>query len=210
VKILLLEDDYILSSSLEKFLKFEGYEVSLATNGNEVLNFTYENRYDLYLFDINVPYINGIDLLRELRDSGDKTPTFFITALIDTNSLSRAFDAGCDDYIKKPFDIDELLIRMKSILKRSYGSLTYKDIVYNYETREIKKLDKVINLATVEMAIFELFIKNKEKIIVKEDLYWVMETPSSGGLRVNISRLKKILGLNIKNIRGVGYKLEEL
>ena len=210
MKILLLEDDHILSSTLIKLLSIEGYDVTIAHNGEEVLDLTYENSYDLYLFDINVPYINGLDLLKELRQSGDKTPAFFISALVDIDSISAAFDIGCDDYIKKPFDFDELLVRIRSALKRSYGNLTYKDIIYDFKTREIKKSGETINLGNVETAIFELFIKNISAVIPKEEIYELMEKPSEVGLRVNISRLKKLLGLDIKNIRGVGYKLEEL
>ena len=210
MKILLLEDDHILSSTLIKLLNIEGYDVTPAHDGEEVLDLTYENSYDLYLFDINVPYINGLDLLKELRESGDKTPAFFISALVDIDSISSAFDIGCDDYIKKPFDFDELLVRIRSALKRSYGNLTYKDIVYDFKTREIKKSGETISLGNVETAIFELFIKNISAVIPKEEIYELMEKPSEVGLRVNISRLKKLLELDIRNIRGVGYKLEEL
>ncbi len=210
MKILLLEDDHILSSTLIKLLSIEGYDLTLAHNGEEVLDLTYENSYDLYLFDINVPCISGLDLLKELRESGDKTPAFFISALVDIDSISAAFDIGCDDYIKKPFDFDELLVRIRSALKRSYGNLTYKDIVYDFKTREIKKSGETITLGNVETAIFELFIKNISAVIPKEEIYELMEKPSEVGLRVNISRLKKLLGLDIRNIRGVGYKLEEL
>ena len=210
MKILLLEDDSILSSTLVKLLTLEDYDVTLAQDGNEVLDFTYENQYDLYLFDINVPYISGTDLLKELRDSGDTTPAFFISALIDINSISTGFDVGCDDYIKKPFDFDELLIRIRSVLKKSYGDLTYKDIKYNSATKEIVKDNKIINMGSVETAIFELFIKNIASTIIKDDIFDLMDNPTAVALRVQISRLKKTLDLDITNIRGIGYRLEKV
>ncbi len=210
MKILLLEDDSILSSTLVKLLELEDYDVSLAIDGNEVLELTYEHKYDLYLFDINVPYISGTDLLKELRDSGDTTPTFFISALIDIESISNGFDVGCDDYIKKPFDFDELLIRIKSILKKSYGDLKYKDLKYNPTSKEIIKDSVIIDMGLVETAIFELFIKNISSIVTKNDIFDVMDNPTDVALRAQISRIKKTLDLDITNIRGIGYRLEKV
>ncbi len=210
MKILLLEDDSILSSTLIKLLSLEYYDVTLAENGNEVLELTYENKYDLYLFDINVPYINGTDLLKELRDSGDNTPAFFISALIDIKSISTGFDVGCDDYIKKPFDFDELLIRIKSVLKRLYGNLVYKNIKYDIKTKELTKDNKIIDMGYVENSIFELFIKNIGKTINKDEILDLMEHPTLSALRVHISRIKKELDIEIVNIRGIGYRLEKI
>ncbi len=210
MNILLLEDDAILSSTIINLLSLEQYNITHATNGSEVLDFTFNNSYDLYLFDINVPLINGIDLLNDLRNAGDTTPTFFISALIDIDSISKAFDSGCDDYIKKPFEFDELLIRIKSILKRSYGSLKYNDIKYDTNTKQVTKNNIVIKLGSIETAIFELFIKNISSIVSKDSIYEQMDNPTSVALRVHISRLKKLLDLNIVNIRGIGYRLEEL
>jgi DNA-binding response OmpR family regulator len=210
MNILLLEDDNILSTTLTKLLTLEGYNISLAVDANEVFSLTYDNNYDLYLFDINVPILKGTDILKELRQSGDNTPTFFLSALRDIDTISEGFDAGCDDYIKKPFDFDELLVRIRSILKKSYGNLKYKDITYDPNTNIIKQDDKIIHLGTIEQNIFILFIKNKNKLVTKDEIYELLETPTASALRVQISRLKKALNLNITNIRGEGYKLEEL
>jgi DNA-binding response OmpR family regulator len=209
-KILLLEDDDILSSTMIKLLELEGFDVTLATNGQEVLDLTFENRYDLYLFDINVPLISGLDILKELRQSQDTTPAFFITALVDINSISQGFEIGADDYIKKPFEMDELIIRIKSVLKKHYSTLNYKDIQYDPILKSIKKNNKHINLGNIELCIFDLLLKNINKNVLKEQLLDLMENPSSTALRVHISRLKKELDLDIQNIRGIGYRLEEL
>ena len=106
IKILLLEDDTILAQTMVQILEEENYEVTLVNDGEEVLTETYENKFDLYLFDVNVPSLNGMETLKLLRDAEDVTPTFFITALIDIESTLKGFNCGCDDYIKKPFDID--------------------------------------------------------------------------------------------------------
>src|SRR3990167_6939665 len=107
-RILLLEDDLVLGQTLVELLVSEGYSVTLAKGGDEAVDATYENRFDLYIFDINVPDINGLELLKSLRDADDKTPTVFISALVDLGSISKAFEVGAEDYIKKPFFPQEL------------------------------------------------------------------------------------------------------
>jgi len=209
-KVLLLEDDEMLSQTLKSLLEDEGYEVDLAKNADEAIDLTYDKKYDLYLFDINVPFGNGIDLLHDLREAGDKTPAFFITALKDIKSVSKGFDAGCDDYIKKPFDMDELLIRIEAILKKYNPYEKYGDIEYSVEDDIVFKNSKELELGEVSKKILLLFLENINKIVHKERLYEVMQKPSDVALRVQINKLKKELGLNIVNVRGVGYKLEKL
>ena len=99
-KILLLEDDRLLAETLEELLLESGYDVSLVCSGDKAADVSYEQKFDLYIFDINVPEINGIDLLEALRSSDDKTPAIFISALVDLNSITRGFEVGADDYIK--------------------------------------------------------------------------------------------------------------
>ena len=209
-KILLLEDDEMLLQTLKSLLISQNYKVTSVKNINQALNETYENSFDLYLFDINVPFGSGIDLLKDLRDSGDKTPAFFITALKDIKSISKGFDAGCDDYIKKPFDFDELLVRVEAILRRNNPFVKYGDIKYNQEESRIYKKDKETELGEVSQKIASIFLNNIGKIIHKDQLFEVMKKPSDVALRVQINKLKTELGLNIKNIRGLGYKLEKL
>ncbi len=208
--ILLLEDDEMLLQSIKDYLELEEFNVSIARNGEEALDLTFDNSYDLYLLDVNVPLLNGFNFLKSLRDSGDKTPAFFITALKDLDSISQAFDSGADDYIKKPFDIDELIIRLKATLKKQYNDLKLKDIVYNPIQKLLTKKDKVINLSMVELNIFDTLIKNLNEIVTKDMLFEAMEKESSQALRVHINKLKSKLDIEIKNIRGVGYRLEEI
>jgi len=210
MKILLLEDDTILAQTMVQILEEEKYNVTLVDNGEDVLDKTYENNFDLYLFDINVPLLDGKETLKLLRDANDDTPTFFITANRDSSSMLEGFDCGCDDYIKKPFDIDEFLARIKAVLKRKNPIISYSNIVFDlYENRVIKE-NKEISLGIVEKEIFSLLIKNIGNTINKSTFFECMNKPSDTALRTMISKLKKILDLNISNTKGVGYKLEKL
>ncbi|WP_121628086.1 response regulator transcription factor [Poseidonibacter antarcticus] len=210
IKILLLEDDEILAQTMLQILKEENYEVTLANDGEEILEYTYKNKYDLYLFDINVPLLNGFDTLKLLRQSEDTTPSFFITALRDTASTLKGFECGCDDYIKKPFDLDELLARIKAILKRKNPILKYGDITFDLLENRVFKNNVEISLGLVEKEIFALLIKNINMTVNKSTFFDYMNRPSDSALRVLISKLKKILNLNISNTKGIGYKLEKL
>ena len=209
-KILLLEDDEILAQTLEQILKSENYDVALASDGEEALDFTYDNKFDMYLLDINVPLLNGMDFLKLSRDAGDKTPAFFITALRDIDSLSKAFDSGCDDYIKKPFDMDELLVRIKSILKKRNPTIAYKNIKFDLYEKKVFKRDEEIALGNVEKAVFAQLITNVGSTVNKSSLLDEMLKPSDLALRVLINKLRKILNIDIINLKGVGYKLEKL
>jgi len=209
-KILLLEDDTILAQTMVQVLEQESYDVTLVNDGEEVLEATYESNYDLYLFDINVPLRNGADTLKLLRDAHDNTPTFFITALIDIDSISNGFNCGCDDYIKKPFEIDELLIRIKAILKRKNPVIEYKNIKFDLLENRIFQNDKEVALGNVEKDIFALLIKSIDMTVDKSTFFEYMNKPSDSALRVVISKLKKMLDLNITNTKGIGYKLENL
>ncbi|MGB6328402.1 MAG: response regulator transcription factor [Halarcobacter sp.] len=209
-KILLLEDDEILAQTMLQILEEENYDVILVNDGEEVLEATYENKFDLYLFDINVPLLNGLDTLKLLRDAEDLTPTFFITALRDTSATLEGFECGCDDYIKKPFDLDELLARIKAILKRKNPSIKYGDITFDLLENRVFKNDEEISLGLIEKEIFSLLIRNINMTVNKSTFFDYMNRPSDSALRVLISKLKKILDLNITNIKGIGYKLEKL
>ena len=212
-KILLVEDDLILGESLEELLQLEYFDVIWVKDGNEALTYTYDNKFDIFLFDVDIPFINGFELLKSLRDSGDKTPCIFLTAKVDIDSLGIGFDVGADDYIKKPFDFDEVLIRINTQIKKSFNThdniIKYGDISYNIDTKDIRKSNDNILLSPTELKLFELLIKNIDKTVLKEDIMYCLhdgEEGSENALRVQISKLKK-LGLNIINQRAVGYKV---
>ncbi|WP_072681830.1 response regulator transcription factor [Arcobacter sp. LA11] len=210
IKILLLEDDNILAQTMVQILEQENYDVTLVSDGQEVIDITYENKFDLYLFDINVPLISGMETLKLLRDAEDNTPTFFITALRDIKTTLEGFNCGCDDYIKKPFDLDELLARIQATLKRKNPVIQYNDISFDLLENRVLKGGNEVTLGNVEKEIFALLIRNINMTVDKSTFFDYMNKPSETGLRVLISKLKKVLDLNITNTKGIGYKLEKL
>lgn len=216
-KILVLEDDELFLETLEDFLSDEGFIVQTANNGEKVIELCYENSYDLYLFDINVPKINGIDLLKELRTKNDNTATIYLTSYKDKDMLTKGFISGCDDYLKKPVDLDELLLRIQSLLKRSGKSFCEiklnDELTFNPDTRRVLKNGQDLYIANKIIDLLELFLEKKDTIIKKDmiiDKLWDYgEEYSEGSIRVYINNLKKLLGKEkIKNIKGVGYKIE--
>jgi len=208
MKILLLEDDQILSETLQLFLSKEGYRVDIASNIQEAESLTFDHCYDLYLLDINLPDGNGLDLLSSLRFAEDDTPTIFITALTDMNSMAKGFDLGAMDYIKKPFDPTELLIRIQA--KFQQNIITYGDVSYDPQSRISRINGSIVDLANVQTKIFEKLLKNCGEIVTKETLYECLEHPSDTALRVALTKIKQKLHIDIKNIRGRGYLLEKL
>ena len=206
-KLLLLEDDPILSKALIKYLGYHDCEVDWAKNGEEAMDLSYENTYDLYLFDINVPLLNGIDLLEALRDAEDFTPTIIISALIDVGSITKGFIAGADDYIKKPFDPEELLIRIKAKTSRLKEKFKFKDFEIDIQKEEILYEGEPLYLGVVQKNILISLIRNQPNPVTKDELMLLLDKPSDLALRVNISKLKKNLNIEIKNVRGVGYQI---
>lgn len=208
MKILLLEDDKNLHASLKAYFELEDFEVVSAYNSDDVYDITYKEEFDLYVFDVNVPGDNGFEVLKSLKNADDNTPAIYITALTDINSIGSGFDAGADDYIKKPFDPEELVLRIKNRYQKKV-LLHYKDILYDVNSKEIVKNEKHILLSVVLSNLFHELIVNKNKIIPTQILYDMLERPNPNALRVNLSKLKSKLDLNIKNIRNIGYMLEE-
>ena len=210
MEILLLEDDQILCDSLKEFLELEGYEVDVAHRGPEVFDLTFTKTYDLYILDVNVPEINGFDVLSSLKDAGDETPAIYITALTDINSISKGFEIGAEDYIKKPFDPEELVIRIKRKYQKEDVVLQINDIIYNPVTRVLQKEGQTIGLGDVQQNIFHTLMTEQNKIVDSYRLMDFLEQPSANALRVNLAKLKNRLGIEIKNIRGQGYMIEKI
>jgi DNA-binding response OmpR family regulator len=214
IKILLLEDDLLFAETLTDLLEENEYEVSHAPNGQKALDFSYEQKFDIYLLDINVPLISGVTLLKELRDAGDSTPAIFLTSHKDKEMLKKGFLSGGDDYITKPFDTDELLLRLHSLLRRTYkdavecvGLLchdtTHKRIIYDSQELELSK--KEYQLLLLLMAHVDNLVPRE---LIIEELWSFGEAGSDGAVRVYINRIKQLLPqMKIENIRGLGYKL---
>ena len=217
MRILLLEDDELFAETLEDFLEDEGFTIDIANDGEKALDLNYETNYDLYLLDINVPKINGLELLKDLRESGDETPAIFLTSYKDKETLAEGFLSGADDYLKKPVDLYELLLRIKSLLKR-VGKQTSKIVidentVFEPSLKRVFKDGNDMNLAMKVIDLLELFLENRDKIITKEmivsKLWSVDEEYSEGSIRVYINHVKKIFSKEkIINIKGIGYKFE--
>jgi len=203
-RLLLLEDDPVLAKILIKYLGSHNYQIDWAKNGDEAVDLSYLHCYCLYLFDINVPLLNGIDLLKLLRDADDMTPTIIISALVDVKSVTQGFIAGADDYLKKPFDPEELMIRIKAKTKER---ISHNDFEVNLTTGVIHYQKGVIQLGNVQKNILIALLKNYPNPVTKEELMPLLTKPSDLTLRVNISKIKERFNLDIKNVRGVGYKI---
>lgn len=209
MNILLLEDDSVLGESIYEMLIESGYKTTWILDGEAAAEAAYKNSYDLYIFDVNVPQINGFDLVEYLRGAEDKTPVIFISAMSDISAISKGFSVGADDYIKKPFYPEELLVRIEARFLQDDKVLKYKSITYSFLENEVKREGKVLSLGSVQLAFLKLFISNIGQTISKESFFELMEYPSQSALRVAINKLKQTTRWDIQNIRGVGYRIEK-
>jgi DNA-binding response OmpR family regulator len=208
-KILLLEDDIALGETIKELLCESGYAVDYEIAGNDAIDSSYDNSYDLYIFDINVPDIDGLDILKALRDADDRTPTIFISAMTDLKTVLKGFEVGGDDFVKKPFYPEELLVKVNLKLANQDKTINFNDIVYFTKDEKIEKNGESIYLGGVQLELFKLFINNTNRIIIKDELYECLEKPTESALRFHINKLKNSTGFDIKNIRGSGYILEK-
>ncbi len=215
IKILILEDDILFAQTLEDFLSEEGFEITLAHDGESASELCYEQHFDLLLLDVNVPKQSGFELLKSIRNNGQETPTIFITSFNNKESLKEGFLSGADDYLTKPIDLDELLFRIIALLKRAniyQKSIEVGEALYNPQKHQLSINNKEVMLSNKVSLLLELLISNKNSIVTKEQIYdklWKWdEEPSSASLRVYINELKKLLGKDkILNHKGVGYSL---
>ncbi len=211
-QILLLEDDKLFNETLEDFLDEEGYMLSCALDPYTALDMAYEKNFDLYLFDVNLPYESGFDLLKKLRESGDRTPTIFITSRDDKASLRQGFMTGADDYLKKPVDLDELLLRIEAVLRRQIRNeqSVVGDYTLDAKNMKLYRDSTEIDLSKKLITLLLLFVSAKEEIVtsdeIKDRLWAASEEASDGSIRVYITQLKKLFPDAIENIRGVGYR----
>jgi DNA-binding response OmpR family regulator len=210
MKILLLEDDKILCDSLREYLETEGYEVDVAYRGTEVFDLTFSNTYDLYILDVNVPEVDGFDVLSALKEAGDETPAIYITALTDIHSISKGFKIGAEDYIKKPFDPEELVIRIKSKYEKPDMLIRLGDLIYDPVRKTVQKEGEIVVLGEVQRNIFHILMTHQNKLVDSFTLMDFLEQPNANALRVNLTKLKNRLGIEIKNVRGQGYMIENL
>jgi len=218
MKILILEDEIVLAHSMREFLEDSGYEVTCYHNSDDAFDAMYEKVYDLYLLDVKVPgEKNGFQLLEEVRKENNKTPAIFITSLTDIDDLSRGYECGACDYIRKPFDLAELKLRVEQVIKSQCFAST-EDLVelpyaYTYDVKKMKLIFKgeSIKLGKTETKILELLIKRRGSVVGCE-MFWEEvwgEWVDSANIRVQVGNLRKKLEKDfIKNVRGVGYSID--
>lgn len=213
-RVLFLEDNPLFADTLVDLLQESGFEVEHVPNGQSALDKTFTQKFDLYLLDINVPLIDGITLLKELRESDDNTPAIFLTSHKDKEVLKKSFMSGGDDFLTKPFDSDELLLRISALLKRvkcdislSIGLLRNDDV-----HKRISYNNEELDLSKKEYELLLLLMKHANNTVPKEmilnELWSSSEGGSDGALRVYINRIKQLIPeMSIENVRGIGYKL---
>jgi len=216
-KILLLEDDANLNETVTEFLEELGHEIISVYDGYEAQEKLYESKYDLLLLDVSTPGITGFELLKEAREGDVVAPAIFITSLDSVEDLEKGFESGCDDYIRKPFALKELKIRVETLLKRGFYheskeliAIT-KNIAYDTKNNELVIDDKSVSLGHKESKLLKLFMKNEGEVIAHERIYkhlWDFdEEPSDTALRTYIKNLRKIVGKDkIVSIKKQGYK----
>jgi len=212
IKILLLEDDKLFNETLQDFLEEEGFVLDYALDPYTALELSYKHIYDLYLFDVNLPYESGFDLLEKLRQSGDTTPTIFLTSRDDKASLTQGFEAGADDYMKKPIDLDELLLRISALMRRQVRN--EKIIIGEYSLDTLSKTlyheDKTLEVTKKAVELLILLLQSNGEVVstdeIKNRLWAAGQNASDGALRVYVTQLKKYFSEHIENVRGIGYK----
>jgi len=213
LKILLLEDDKLFNETLQDFFEVEGFSVDCVLDPYSALDLTYENNYNLYLFDVNLPYESGFDLLEKLRASGDDTPTIFITSRDDKDSLKEGFTQGADDYITKPIDLDELLLRVNAVLRRQVRTQVVQVGEYDFDIlrKTLSKNGMKVELSVKGLELLFVLLEGQGEVVlleqIKAHLWSASEDASDGALRVYITHLKKYFPTQIENVRGVGYKM---
>ena len=214
--ILLLEDDLQLSDTVKQFLEYFNYKVYPAYDALQAKDIVYEHHIDLMLLDVKVPHQSGFDFLAEIRANKNNIPAIFITSLNSIDDVTKGFDVGCDDYIRKPFALKELLARIEVLFKRHFG--THDEQVdlgsgYAYDVKGLflTKDGEKIALKTKESKLLALFLKNPNELLtyerIFESLWEYAEEPSQGSLRAYINTLRNTLGkTSIVTIKHVGYR----
>jgi len=217
MNVLVIEDDIQLNNTISKYLERNKYEVTSLTDGEEAISHIDMVRFDLYIIDINVPNINGLEILKYIRQKDMSTPIIIITASLELKNFQTAFDNGCSEYIKKPFYLEELKIRIKNLLdtpKENHFIQISDDISYDTEYEELTIKNEVIKLRKKERRLLTLLLQNVNKnvkIETIENYVWENEIKEQYPLRQLIAELRKKFNTDENFIfvdRGIGYKFE--
>ncbi len=215
MKILLLEDELMLNNAITEYLKSIGHMVESYSDGEEVLE-NVDTSFDLLILDINVPKKDGFEILEELNRKKMYIPTIYISALNDIEDITKAYGLGCREYLKKPFHLEELGIKINQILKKDQSSTSHMRFSENYSYSKDKQTlyfnGEPQTLTKKQLEIIHILALNINMIVDFERFridIWGGENIDNPTIRAEISRLKKALKEDfIKNIRGLGYKID--
>jgi two-component system response regulator MprA len=227
VQILVADDDTAVRDSLRRSLAFNGYEVSLAEDGAAALTAVDEKKPDLVLLDVNMPHVDGLEVCRRLRASGNDVPVLMLTARVEVGDRVLGLDAGADDYLPKPFALEELLARVRALLRRNRpdsGSdaddetLTFADLTLDPATRTVRRGERAIQLTRTEFELLWVLIQSPRRVLTREfilDAVWGYDFPTTANsLEVYVGYLRRKTEADgearlIHTVRGVGYVLRE-
>ncbi len=226
VRILVVDDDRAVRESLRRSLSFNGYSVELAQDGREALDLIANDRPDALVLDVMMPRLDGLEVCRFLRSTGDDLPILVLTARDSVSERVAGLDAGADDYLPKPFALEELLARMRALLRRrttpddgaDSPALTFSDLSLDPVTREVTRGQRRISLTRTEFSLLEMLIANPRRVLTRSRILeevWGFDFPTSGNaLEVYVGYLRRKTEAEgeprlIHTVRGVGYVLRE-
>jgi DNA-binding response OmpR family regulator len=216
LKILLLEDEQMLSEAITEYLVSSGHQVTSYYDGSDALQALQKETFDLLILDINVPGIDGLELLEELHKQKIRPPAIYISALVDIEGISRAYDLGCYDYLKKPFHLKELALRIDKVMQsctipQSHLRLS-KSYAYDASTSTLMCDNVAQPLSKRQLQIIDLLARNRGRVIDFDQFrnyVWDEEYVDNATIRAEVSRLKKSLKEDfIQNIRALGYMID--
>ncbi len=225
VKILVVDDERAVRESLRRALELEGYEIELAADGAEALYRLQGNddaQPDAVILDVLMPGVDGLEVCRRLRRSGNRVPVLMLTARDEVQNRVAGLDAGADDYVTKPFALEELVARVRALLRRTTGEgeiLSFADLELDVGTREVRRAGRKIDLTRTEFALLELFMRNPRQVLTRSIIFervWGYDFGfASNSLDVYIGYLRRKTEAGgeprlIQTVRGVGYALREL
>ncbi|MCC2684375.1 MAG: DNA-binding response regulator [Paenibacillaceae bacterium] len=222
-RILVIDDDDKIISMLRRALAFEGYSVTTASNGQEGLRSILEQTPQLVILDVMMPYVDGWEVCRRIREGGGEMPIMMLTAKDEVADRVKGLDMGADDYLVKPFALEELLARVRVLLRRKSeigdqqtNRLSYDDITMDFDTREVFRDGKLIELTTKEYDLLHLFLQNPKRVLsrdlIMEKIWGYDFSGESNVLEVYIALLRQKLEEHggkriIQTVRGAGYVL---
>ena len=222
-KIMVIDDDEKITSMLRRSLSFEGYTVATAVNGQDGLKGILDNEPELVILDVMMPYIDGWEVCRRIRASGTDIPILMLTAKDEVSDRVKGLDLGADDYLVKPFALEELLARVRVLLRRraerpeqKTNQISYEDVVMDFDTREVFRGGKLIELTTKEFELFNLFLQNPKRVLSRDlmmEKIWGYDfSGESNVLEVYIALIRQKTeefgGKRlIQTVRGAGYVL---